>query len=122
MTNPSGSDETTCKLMIQPVASIDTRPFVQPEHFAPLEIKASLPTKQDIKQMEPPKVITPLQSLQTNEGSPVLLQATIIGKPTPNVITFLFINKIICLFFFLLVLLDEKWCSISSFKSSSYTL
>ena len=97
-------------------------PFVQPERFAPLEIKAPLPTKQDMKQMEPPKVITPLQSLQTNEGSPVLLQATIIGKPTPNVITFLFINKIICLFFFLLVLLDEKWCSISSFKSSSYTL
>ena len=93
MTNPSGSDETTCKLMIQPVASIDTRPFVQPERFAPLEVKAPLPTKQDIKQMEPPKVITPLQSLQTNEGSPVLLQATIIGKPTPNVITFLFINK-----------------------------
>ena len=49
--------------------------------------------------MEPPKVITPLQSLQTNEGSPVLLQATIIGKPTPNVTTFLFINKSFVCFF-----------------------
>ncbi|CAF3516722.1 unnamed protein product, partial [Rotaria sp. Silwood2] len=31
-TNPSGSDETTCKLTIRPVASIDTRPLVEPEH------------------------------------------------------------------------------------------
>ncbi|CAF4147161.1 unnamed protein product, partial [Rotaria sp. Silwood2] len=84
VTNPTGTDETTCKLTIRPVASIDTRPFVQPERFTQLELKAPAPTKEDMKQMEAPKVIVPLQSLQANEGSPVLLQATIIGKPRPN--------------------------------------
>ncbi len=38
-----------------------------------------------MEQMEAPKVTIPLQSVQVNEGSPVLLQATIIGKPRPNV-------------------------------------
>ncbi len=84
-TNPVGRDETTCNLTIQPVASIDTRPFVQPEHFAPLEVKAPAPKKEDLEKMQPPKVIIPLQSEQVKEGTPVLLQATIIGKPTPNV-------------------------------------
>ncbi|CAF4646599.1 unnamed protein product, partial [Rotaria magnacalcarata] len=36
-TNPVGSDETTCKLTIRPVASIDTRPFVDAARFRPLE-------------------------------------------------------------------------------------
>ncbi|CAF3405101.1 unnamed protein product [Rotaria sp. Silwood1] len=84
VTNPSGTDETTCKLTIRPIASIDTRPFVQPERFAQLELKAPAPTKEDMKQMEAPKVIVPLQSVQVNEGSPVLFQATIVGKPRPN--------------------------------------
>ncbi len=64
---------------------MDTSPFVQPERFAQLELKAPIPTKEDMEQMEAPKVITPLQSVQVNEGSPVLLQATIVGKPRPNV-------------------------------------
>ncbi len=84
-TNPSGSDETTSKLTIRPVASIDTRPFIQPEQFAPLEVHAPIPKKEDMEQMQPPKVVVPLQSQQVKEGSPVLLQATIVGKPTPNV-------------------------------------
>jgi hypothetical protein len=50
-----------------------------------LELKAPLPKKEDLQQMEAPKFIVPLQSVQVNEGSPVLLQATIVGKPTPNV-------------------------------------
>ncbi|CAF3722525.1 unnamed protein product [Rotaria socialis] len=83
-TNPVGSDETTCNLTIHPTASIDTRPFIQPDRFAPLEVKAPLPTKEDLDKMEPPKVIVPLENLQVPEGSPVLLKATIIGKPTPN--------------------------------------
>ncbi len=72
-------------MTIRPVASIDTRPFVQPERFAPLELKAPLPTEEDMEQIQPPKVIVPLQSEQVNEGSPVLLRATIVGTPTPNV-------------------------------------
>ena len=84
-TNPSGSDETTCKLTIRPVASVDTRPFIQPEQFAPLEVKAPIPKKEDMKQMQPPKVVVPLQNEEVKEGAPVLLQATIVGKPTPDV-------------------------------------
>ena len=72
-------------MKIQQTPSIDTRPFVQPERFAPLELKAPVPKKEDLDQMEAPKVIVPLQPVQVNEGSPVLLQATIVGKPTPNV-------------------------------------
>ncbi|CAF4634258.1 unnamed protein product, partial [Rotaria magnacalcarata] len=86
VTNPSGSDETTCKLAIRPIASIDTTPFVKPEKFAQLELKAPPLTKEDFDQMEPPNVIVPLQSLQVTEGSPVLLKATVIGKPTPHFI------------------------------------
>ena len=86
-TNPSGSDETTCNLNIRPTASIDTRPFVQPDRFAQLELKAPPPTKEDMEQLEPPNVIVPLQSIQANEGSPVLLQSTIIGRPTPSVMS-----------------------------------
>jgi len=67
------------------VPSIDTRPFVQPEHFAPLEVKAPAPKKEDMQQMEAPKVTVPLQSEEVKEGAPVLLRATIVGKPTPNV-------------------------------------
>ena len=66
-------------------AGVDTTPFVQPERFAPLELKAPAPKKEDLEQMEAPKVTKPLQPVQVNEGSPVLLQATIVGKPTPNV-------------------------------------
>ncbi len=66
-------------------AGVDTSPFVQPERFAPLELKAPPPKKEDLEQMEAPKVTKPLQTVQVNEGSPVLLQATIVGKPTPNV-------------------------------------
>ncbi len=66
-------------------SGVDVSPFVQPERFAQLEVKAPIPTKEDMEQMEAPKVTIPLQSVQVNEGSPVLLQATIIGKPRPNV-------------------------------------
>ena len=83
--NPAGKDETTCKLMIRPTTSIDTRPFVQPEQFANLELKAPVPTKEEMDNMEPPKVIVPLKSVLLKEGAPVLLQATITGRPTPNV-------------------------------------
>ncbi len=48
-------------------------------------MKAPVPKKEDMEQMQPPKVIVPLQNTQVKESSPVLLQATIIGKPTPNV-------------------------------------
>jgi hypothetical protein len=84
-TNPSGKDETSCKLNIRPTVSIDTRPFVEPEKFAPLELKAPPPTKEDLDKMEPPKVVVPLEDVKLKEGAPVLMKAKIIGRPTPDV-------------------------------------
>lgn len=71
-------------------SGVDTSPFVQPERFTQLEVKAPVPTKEEMEQMEAPRVTTPLQSVQVNEGSPVLLQATVVGKPRPNVSLFYF--------------------------------
>ncbi len=48
-------------------------------------MKAPAPKKEDTQQMEAPKVMVPLQSEEVKEGAPVLLRATIAGKPTPNV-------------------------------------
>jgi hypothetical protein len=48
-------------------------------------VKAPVPTKEDMQQMQPPKVVVPLPNTQVKEGVPVLLRATIVGKPTPNV-------------------------------------
>jgi hypothetical protein len=121
-TNPSGTVETTCKLTILPVASIDTRPFVQPERFAPLELKAPVPTKEDMDHIEAPKVIVPLESVQVPEGSPVLLQATVTGTPRPNVSFYSSPIYTINLPFSLTVCLVERWCTISCIKSSSYSL
>jgi len=84
-TNPSGSDETSTSLNVKPIPSIDTRPFIQPEHLAPLEVKAPTPKKEELQQPQPPKVVVPLDNEETEEGAPVLLKATITGKPTPNV-------------------------------------
>jgi hypothetical protein len=85
-TNPVGSDETTGKLTVKPEAPTKKGPSGQPEQFGPLEIKAPPPKKEDLEQMQPPKVIVPLEHEKVKKGSPVLLKATIIGKPTPNVI------------------------------------
>ena len=84
-TNPSGKDETSCQLNIRPTTSIDTRPFVEPEKFANLELKAPPPTKEDLAKPEAPKVIIPLEDVQLKEGAPALLTAKIIGRPTPDV-------------------------------------
>ena len=84
-TNPVGSDETTCKLTVKPEPATKKGPGAQPEQTGPLEIKAPLPKKEDLDKMEPPKVIVPLEHEKVKKGSPVLLKATIIGKPTPDV-------------------------------------
>ena len=77
-TNPSGTDETSSKLTVRPAAA-------QPVGAGPLVVKAPVPTKEDMKQMQPPKVVVPLENTQVKEGAPVLLRATIVGKPTPDV-------------------------------------
>ncbi|CAF4531680.1 unnamed protein product, partial [Rotaria magnacalcarata] len=37
-------------------SGVDTTPFVEPERFAQLEVKAPVPTKEDLEHMEPPRV------------------------------------------------------------------
>ncbi len=81
VTNPVGKDETSAKLTIRPSTSTGQ----QPNQSGPLEIKAPPPTKEDMQQIQPPKVIVPLENAEVTEGSPVLLKATIVGKPTPTV-------------------------------------
>ena len=105
-TNPVGKDETSCKLTIKPTPGIDTRPFVEPEKFGPLEVKAPPPTKEDMQKMEPPKVIIPLEDKSLKEGSPVLLKSKIIGRPTPDVREYISVSdRFVALFFSVLVCL-----------------
>ncbi|CAF4193397.1 unnamed protein product, partial [Adineta steineri] len=79
--NPLGNDETTAKLVVQPASSPDALPSSTPK---PVEVKAPVPTKQEMQQVQPPKVIVPLENVEATKGSPVLLRATIAGTPTPN--------------------------------------
>ena len=74
-----------------------------------------------MQQRQPPKVVVPLENVQANEGAPVLLKATIVGKPTPTVrcgyCAELSLSLIFCL-----VYLVQRWCADASCKSSSYTI
>ena len=81
-TNPVGTDETTAKLTVRPLAPAEAQALAQPK---PLEIIAPQPTKEDMQQLQPPKVIVPIENVDVPKGSPVLLRATITGKPTPTV-------------------------------------
>ena len=81
-TNPVGADETTAKLAVKPLTNTDAQTFSQPK---PLQVPAPQTTQQEMQQPQPPKVIVPLKDLAVRKGSPVLLRATIVGKPTPTV-------------------------------------
>lgn len=76
-----------------------------------MEVKAPQPTKQEMQKPEAPKVLSPLQPTQANEGSPVLLQASIVGKPTPNVseMVYLLFTHFQFVFAFILVHMVERW-------------
>ena len=78
-TNPVGSDETSCKLTVRPVSSVDTRPFVQPEHFLPLEHRPlTSGNADDEKQpLRPPKVLVPMNNVRLTENQPIVLKSII---------------------------------------------
>jgi hypothetical protein len=84
-------------------------------------VKAPVPTKEDMQQMQPPKVIVPLPNTQVKEGLPVLLRATIVGKPTPNV-RFIVYRRQFSFFIFHLVYVVQRWCTIDAIESASYSL
>jgi hypothetical protein len=70
--------------------------------------------------MQPPKVIVPLPNEKVKIGSPVLLRATIIGKPTPSVRFYVqqkSLSLVSCL-----VCLVQRWCTINCVEPSSYSL
>ncbi len=77
--NPVGSDETTCKLTIRPVASVDTRPFVDAERFRPLEHRPSTAGNVDNENqpLRPPKVLIPMNNVRLTEFQPILLKSII---------------------------------------------
>ena len=77
--NPVGSDETTCKLTIRPVANVDTRPFVDAERFRPLEARPSTgaPTDAEGQPLRPPKVLIPMNNVRLTEFQPILLKSII---------------------------------------------
>jgi hypothetical protein len=74
-----------------------------------------------MQQKQPPKVVVPLESVQANEGSPVLLQATVVGKPTPTV-RYGYSVEISLSLISCLVYLVQRWCTDASCKSPSYTI
>lgn len=77
--NPVGSDETSCTLTIRPVAAVDTRPFVEPERFRPLEnrpLTVGSPDNQ-AQPLRPPKVLVPMNNVRLNEFQPIVLKSII---------------------------------------------
>ena len=90
-TNPIGTDETTAKLTVRPLSNADIQDFQQPK---PLQVTAPQPTQQDMQQPQAPKVVKPLENVQAPKGSPVLLRATIVGKPTPTVSIFSYMSYV----------------------------
>ena len=87
--NIAGKDQTHCSLFVKEMPSIDQTPMVNPDAFKYLEYTKPMTrpseTDDDNENLQPPKVIVPLQDLQLNEGEAVLLMCTIIGKPKPKV-------------------------------------
>lgn len=89
--NPAGVVNTTSRLTIIPVSSIDTNPIVNPEAFRYLNAPHSPARPADANemgQMHPPKVIIPLKDIKTKEDQPVNFMTKIIGYPIPKVALF----------------------------------
>ncbi len=78
-TNPVGSDETTCKLTIRPVSSVDTRPFVDAERFRPFDHRPTTAGNLDNEgqPLRPPKVLVPMNNVRLTEYQPIVLKSII---------------------------------------------
>lgn len=86
--NEAGRDQTFCSVHVQQIPNIDQTPMVNPEAFRFLEnppLKKPLDVDDDAENLQPPRVIVPLQDLQLKEGEPVFLICKIDGKPKPKV-------------------------------------
>lgn len=93
--NEAGRDQTFCTVHVQQIPNIDQTPMVNPEAFRFLENppqKKPLDVDEDNENLQPPRVIVPLQDLQLKEGEPVFLICKIDGKPKPKVGLFISIS------------------------------
>ncbi len=95
--NIAGKDQTNCSLFVKEIPNIDQTPMVNPDAFRYLEgpktTNRPIETDDDNENLQPPKVIVPLQDLELNEGEAVILMCKIIGKPKPKVINLIIIKK-----------------------------
>jgi hypothetical protein len=65
---------------------VDETPLVSMEKIRLLEIPSKVAKPTDIEEkLEAPTVLAPLQQIDAQEGSPVVLTAKISGTPMPNV-------------------------------------
>lgn len=71
------------------VAGVDETPLISMEKIRLLEIpsKASYRPDEADEKAEAPIVLAPLQPIDTQEGTPIVLTAKITGAPVPNVRT-----------------------------------
>lgn len=86
--NEAGRDQTYCTVHIQQIPNIDQTPMVNPEAFRFLEnppMRKPIETDDENDNLQPPRVIVPLQDLQLKEGEPVFFICKIDGKPKPKV-------------------------------------
>lgn len=86
--NPAGKDQTFCSVFVKLMPNIDDTPLVNPDAFRYLDhphIHKPRDTD-EIENVEPPKVVVPLQDLQLKEGEPIILMCKITGNPKPKVI------------------------------------
>lgn len=86
--NEVGKDQTYCTVFIQQMPNIDQTPMVNPDAFRFLDnppMRKQPDRDDEDENVEPPKVVVPLQDLQLKEGETVLLMCKITGKPRPKV-------------------------------------
>lgn len=102
--NMYGDDETFMKLIVTDVPGIDRTPHTShPETYKTLDYPEAPifdptygiydPDKE--KEVQPPKVVIPLEDTEINELQPLVLTCKIIGNPKPKVEFDSFLNLIV---------------------------
>jgi hypothetical protein len=82
--NEAGKAETTCKVFIKALPSIDDRPMVNPDAFKNLQHQPGMAPEEESEAISPPVVIIPLTDSRVGEGRSVTLMCKIEGSPKPR--------------------------------------
>ncbi len=85
--NIAGKAETSCKLFIQEVPSIDETPYVNPDSFRQLEfpLKHPYPSGDDQGEPKPALIVKPLEDRECFEGETISFICEVKGTPKPTV-------------------------------------